>query len=155
MQNRGAADGLDGEKKFITCEIRCGCHPTAGGDPTLDRGGQSEGIGGATATRRLGGRHHLTDDTHRHLQLTTQFSFRSDAIRGPWPWPRNVRIGKWAAFQLARLGAPGVPHPHAHSQGADGHGPRERWLGHAAISIDPSFTPRLLGRHNTHHRTQS
>ena len=41
--SRGAADGLDGEKKFITCEVRCGCHPTAGGGPTLDRGGQSEG----------------------------------------------------------------------------------------------------------------
>ena len=115
----GAADGLDGEKKFITCEVRCGCHPTAGGDPTLDRGGQSEGIGGATTTRRLGGRHHLTGDTHRHLQLITQFSFRSDAIRGPWPWPRNVRVGKWAAFQLARLGAPGVPHHCAPLGGSD------------------------------------
>ena len=27
----------------------------------------------------------------------------------PWLWPRNVRVGRWAAFQLARLGAPGVP----------------------------------------------
>ena len=68
---------------------------------------------------RLGGRHHPTDDTHRHLQLITQFSFRSDAIRGPWPWPRNVRVGKWAAFQLARLGAPGVPHHCAPLGGSD------------------------------------
>ena len=31
----------------------------------------------------------------------------------------------------------------AHSQGADGHGPRERWLGHASAQSGPSFTPRL------------
>ena len=58
-------------------------------------------------------------NTHGHLQLITPFSFRSDATRDPWLWPRNVRVGRWAAFQLARLGAPGVPHHCALLVGSD------------------------------------
>ena len=61
---------MDGEKKFITCEVRCGCHPTAGGGPTLDRGGQSEGHSTTTTLETRG----VTPPNGRHTQTPSTYS---------------------------------------------------------------------------------